>query len=68
MANLAQLSTACSEALRDAEAHGAKVAAAFLRCQAPELFREIRHRTHDCTACEFAPHDVDPPTKAHEHG
>jgi hypothetical protein len=68
MADITQLSRACTEALRDAEAHGAKVAAHFLRCQAPELFREIRHRKHDCTGCEFAPIDTDPPTAGHPHG
>jgi hypothetical protein len=44
MSNLAQLSEACGAALRDAEAHGAKVAAHFLRVQIHELFREARHR------------------------
>lgn len=43
MADLAQLSIATSEALRDAEAKGAAIAAHFLRVQIHELFREARH-------------------------
>jgi len=43
MSDLAQLSHACTEALRDAEAAGAKVAAHFLRVQVRELFRECQH-------------------------
>lgn len=57
MSDLAQLSTATSEALRDAEAHGAQVSAHFLRVQIHELFREARHRPagHRCADCEFNP-------------
>ncbi len=43
MANLRQLSEACTVALRDAEAHGAHKAAHFLRVQVRELFRECNH-------------------------
>lgn len=43
MATLVQLSEACTAALRDAEAHGAKIAAHFLRVQVRELFRECHH-------------------------
>jgi hypothetical protein len=68
MSDLAQLARAAGAALADAETHGAKVAAHFLRVQVHELFREIRHRRHDCTGCEFAPTDTDPPTKSHLHG
>jgi hypothetical protein len=67
MSDLTQLSHACGEALADAEAAGAKIAAHFLRVQVRELFREIAHRKADCHECEFAPHDA-PPTRRHEHG
>lgn len=43
MSDLHQLSVAATAALRDAEAHGASVAAHFLRVQIHELFREARH-------------------------
>jgi hypothetical protein len=62
MSDLAQLSHACTTALADADAAGAKVAAHFLRVQVRELFRELAHRKHDCAACEFHP------TNQTEHG
>lgn len=43
MADMRALSCACTEALRDAEAKGAKTAAHFLRVQVRELFRECCH-------------------------
>ena len=55
MSSLAQLSHACTEALRDAEAHGAKVAAHFLRVQVRELFRECAHKAHDLANAETEP-------------
>jgi hypothetical protein len=55
MARLEQLSHACTEALRDAEAHGAKVAAHFLRVQVRELFRECAHHAHDIAQAETEP-------------
>lgn len=64
--DLHALSVAVGEALRDAEAHGAKIAAHVLRVQVPELFREINHRRGDCRECEFHPHDQ-PTTRRHEH-
>jgi hypothetical protein len=67
MSDLAQLSHACTEALRDAEANGAKVAAHFLRVQVRELFRELHHRRTDCRECEHAPTDQ-PITRTHVHG
>ncbi len=44
MSDLTQLSHACTEALRDAEARGAKIAAHFLRVQVRDLFRDCSHR------------------------
>ena len=44
MSTVAQLSHACTEALHDADAHGAKVASHFLRVQIRELVRELNHR------------------------
>jgi hypothetical protein len=44
MSTIVQLSQACTVALADADAHGAKVAAHFLRVQIRELFRELNHR------------------------
>jgi hypothetical protein len=71
MSDLTQLSHACGEALADAEAAGAKIAAHFLRVQVRELFRECQHRRAaaggDCASCEFHPHDI-PITRRHEHG
>ena len=57
MSDLAQLSHAATEALRDAEAHGANVAAHFLRVQIHEVFRELRHRPtgQTCADCEYNP-------------
>lgn len=68
MSNLLQLSQAASAALVDAEAHGAKVAAHYLRVQVPELFREITHRKHSCDTCEFLPTPVTPEPPSHIHG
>lgn len=67
MSDLAQLSHACTTALADADACGAKVAAHFLRVQVRELFRELAHRRTDCRECEFSPSDQ-PITRRHEHG
>jgi hypothetical protein len=67
MSNLAQLSHACTAALADADAAGAKVAAHFLRVQVRELFRELAHRRQDCRECEHAPTDQ-PITRTHLHG
>lgn len=67
MADLAALSHAVAEALRDAEAHGAVDAARFLRVDVHELFRLARQRQVARSADdEFAPHD--PGTRRHEHG
>lgn len=55
MSHLRQLSHACTEALRDAEACGAKVAAHFLRVQVRELFRECAHNAHEAAKAETEP-------------
>lgn len=61
MADLNQLSHAATEALRDAEAHGAKVAAHFLRVQVRELFREASHAPkRPADSDRFKPHDAKP--------
>lgn len=49
MSDLSSLSHACTEALRDADANGAKIAAHFLRVQVRELFRELNHRQQQQT-------------------
>ncbi len=64
MSHLSQLSHACTEALRDAEAHGAKIAAHFLRVQVRELFRECAHHAHDAAQAETEP----PIRKNRDHG
>ncbi len=46
MADLRALSHACTAALADADAHGAKIAAHFLRVQIRELFREVHYQAH----------------------
>ena len=55
MADLRQLSEACIAALRDAEAHGARIAAHFLRVQVRELFRECHHNPHDQAQADTDP-------------
>lgn len=59
MSTLDQLSVAVGEALRDAETHGAAVAAHVLRCQLPELFRLARlaGRPHPITSPQEPDHD-----------
>jgi hypothetical protein len=44
MMDLAAIAHAAGDALRDAEEHGAQRAAAFLRTQLPEMFRDERRR------------------------
>ena len=64
MSDLRALSIACTEALRDADASGAKVAAHFLRVQIHELFRECSHQPH-----HHKPAETDALTKkSREHG
>jgi hypothetical protein len=60
MADLVSLSIAADHALRDADTHGARIAAHFLRVQIHELFREARVRQVNCDRCEFRPHDLEP--------
>jgi putative ribosome biogenesis GTPase RsgA len=67
MSDLAQLARAAGTALADADAHGAKIAAHFLRVQIHELFRELTHRRTDCRDCEHAPTEQ-PITRTHLHG
>ena len=55
MADIRALSHACTEALADADAHGAKIAARFLRVQIRELFREVHHQAHDIAKAETEP-------------
>lgn len=55
MADLRALSHACTVALEDADAHGAKIAAHFLRVQVRELFRECHHTAHDAAKAETEP-------------
>ena len=59
--DLHALSVAVGEALRDAEAHGAKIAAHVLRVQVPELFREINHRRGTAGNASSTPTTNPPP-------
>jgi hypothetical protein len=54
MADLRALSHACTEALADADRHGAKIAAHFLRVQVRELFRECVHQAHEIAQADTA--------------
>lgn len=68
MPDLAQIARESGAAQADADAHGAAMAAAFLRRRIPELIRAARRNPADCGACTHAPHDQPPEPRHHLHG